>query len=241
MTAQELIETTKDRIGSIGGAFYFQPETLARGKELGLDGFRFYFLGRGGVLGDVEAPVIASAFGYFQPGLVSKLWNTGRQKVPPAQARAEYLECCRAFGRSRFSELEDLDRFCDAAEVVVAATHPAALALYAGHAAEPLAEDTPARAMQLAATLRELRGSTHLVAVIASGLPPAVAHAIRRPDDVSSFGYQEAPAITDEDRQKLGRADALTDELLLRSYQGLSEDQQDALAAGAAAMAGALG
>ena len=241
MTPQELINATKDQIGSIGGAFYFTPDTLARGKELGLDGFRFYFLGRGGVLGDVEAPVITSAFGYFEPGLVAKLWDTGRQKLAPAEAAAEYQRCAHAFGQARFADVDGLDGFCEAAEAVIAATHPAALALYAGHAALPLPDEVPARAMQLAGTLRELRGSAHLVAVIASGVTPAAAHAIRRPDDVSSFGYREAPTTTDEDRRKLSEADALTDQLLVPSYAGLDDAQGDALAAGAAAMAAALG
>jgi hypothetical protein len=63
MFAQELINATSPTIGKAGSAFYFHPSTLARGKEVGLDGFRFYMLGRGGVLGDVESDVVASAFG----------------------------------------------------------------------------------------------------------------------------------------------------------------------------------
>ena len=57
MTPTELVQAACPKIGSLGGAFYFDKETLAKGKELGLDGFRFYFLGRGGVLGDVEPRV----------------------------------------------------------------------------------------------------------------------------------------------------------------------------------------
>ena len=53
MQPVEIMRAT-DVIGPIGAAFYFHPDTVARGKEAGLDGFRFYILGRGGVLGDVE-------------------------------------------------------------------------------------------------------------------------------------------------------------------------------------------
>jgi hypothetical protein len=42
MTPDELIAAVAAPIGSIGSSFYFAPETLAAGKELGLDGFRFY-------------------------------------------------------------------------------------------------------------------------------------------------------------------------------------------------------
>ena len=65
MRTQELIAATSPTIGAAGAAFYFHPMTLAKGKSLKLDGFRFYMLGRGGVLGDVEADVVASSFGYF--------------------------------------------------------------------------------------------------------------------------------------------------------------------------------
>ena len=35
----------------------------------------------GGVLGDVEPVVVASAFGYFNPEVVDALWNAGRAMV----------------------------------------------------------------------------------------------------------------------------------------------------------------
>jgi hypothetical protein len=63
MTPQELVQESAPAIGAAGASFYFDSDTLARGKELGLDGFRFYFLGRGGVLGDVE-PAVVESFGW---------------------------------------------------------------------------------------------------------------------------------------------------------------------------------
>ena len=68
MDPREIIAAIAKKTGDIGSAFYFEPDTVAKAKELGLDGFRFYFLGRGGVLGDVDPPSCRSAFGYFQPG-----------------------------------------------------------------------------------------------------------------------------------------------------------------------------
>ena len=67
MQPRDVIHAIAKPTGDIGASFYFDPDTLARGKELGLDGFRFYVLGRGGVLGDVEPDVVRSAFGYFHP------------------------------------------------------------------------------------------------------------------------------------------------------------------------------
>lgn len=242
MNAEELIATTAGPVGQHGAAYYFTPETLERGRELGLDGFRFYFLGRGGVLGDVEAPVVVSAFGYFEPGLVRRIWESGREVVEPREAGRAHLACAHRFGRERFAGAGDLGPFCEAAESVVAAVDPAGLALFAGIAAEPLPEDPPARAAQLLSVLRELRGSAHLLAVLASGLSPRVAHYIGRPDYFAAFGWSEedVPEVTDAERAAYVAAEDLTDRLLLPAYRALDPDAAVALADGVARLAAAL-
>ena len=241
-TTEQQVREASTKIGALGWAFYFVPETLARGKELGLDGFRFYFLGRGGVLGDVEAPVVASAFGYFNPDLVRTMWDSGREKVAPRDAGRAYVQCCQEFGRRRLADVEGLAAFCEAAEAVNAAVDVAGLALYAGAAAEPLADDLPARAMQLVTVLREHRGSVHLLAVLASGLTAKQAHYLRRPDDFASFGWDDGdrPSVTDADRQALATADELTDRLLVSPYSVLDEAGWRALLDGLAGIERAL-
>jgi hypothetical protein len=243
MTPEETVARACPLIGTYGPAFYFAPATLARGKELGLDGLRFYVLGRGGVLGDVEANVIHSAFGYFEPGLVEKMWTSAKERLAPRVAAREYLQCGAAFGRERFAGIADLDAFCAAAEAVNDAADPVGLALYSGIASEPLADDAPARAMQLTTVLRELRGSAHLVAVRASGLDGKTAHFIRRPADVGMFGWSDddPPVITDVERAKLAAADALTDRLVLPAFSALDADGRAALVSGLEHIAAALG
>lgn len=241
MTPAELVATACPKIGSLGMAFYFIPETVSVGKEHGLDGFRFYFLGRGGVLGDVEAKVVQSAFGYFNGPLVDKMWNSAKEKMAPRDAARLYLKCCADLGRRKFADVDGLDAFCAAAEKVVAAAEPAALVLFAGIAAEPLQEDVPGRAMQLLAVLREFRGSAHLVAVVASGLSPQMAHALKRPNDYATFGYSgEAPAGTDEDRRRHQAAEQMTDAIVLPAFSSLNEGEAAALLAGVNAMEAAL-
>jgi hypothetical protein len=240
MTPQELVSAACPKIGQLGAVFYFHPKTVATGKEHNLDGFRFYFLGRGGVLGDVEPAVVQSAFGYFHRDLVAKIWNSAKERMAPRAAAALYMECCRRIGRDAFGDIAGLDRFCASAEAVVAAIDPAGLALYAGTAAEPLPDDLPGRAMQLVAVLREYRGSAHLLAVIASGVAADVAHAIRRPDDTATFGYAEAPASTDADRAALAAADALTDSLCAGPYAAVAEGDRAHFVATLEAMEKAL-
>lgn len=242
MTPGELVQTTSKPINSVGSSFYFTPETLGAGKALGLNGMQWYFLGRGGVLGDVEAPVVQSAFGYFAPAVVAKMWNGAREKLAPREAARRYHECAADQGRAKLAGVEGLGAFNEAAEAVVRAADPAGLALFAGLAAEPLADDAPARAFQLVAVLRELRGSAHLLAVVASGLTAEKAHLIKRPNDYKTFGYDEAaaPEVTDADRTALDAAEALTDRLLVPSHAVLDEAGSAAFAGGVAAIAAAF-
>jgi len=237
MTPEELVQTACPPIAALGGLFYFDPATVARGKEDGLDGMRFYILGRGGVLGDVEPAVVQSAFGYFSAGVITKLWNSAKEKMSPRDAGRLYHQCAAAYGRERFSGL-DLSAYCAAAEKVVDAAHPAGLALYAGWAAEPRVSDDAGRAMQLAVVLREFRGSAHLLALLATGVHPEVAHFIRRPEMYKGFGYDDTnpPSVTDADRANLIAAEQLTDRLVLPAYSVLDATEARALADGATAM-----
>lgn len=241
------VDSTRDVItaiaaptADIGSAFYFHPDTVARGKEIGLDGFRFYFLGRGGVLGDVEPDVVVSAFGYFDRGLVAKMWNSGKERMAPREAAREYLACNAALGRARFTGLEGLDDYNAAAAAVVAAIDPAGLPLFAGVRSEPVPDDTPARAIHHAMLLREMRGSAHLAAVRSVGLDSPVAHAIKRPGDVAMFGYESAPVVTDADRAALDRAETITDDIVASAFAVLDERSGAALVAGTTAMHAAL-
>lgn len=242
MTPEETIADACPKIRDLGWAFYFAPETLARGAELGLDGLRFYVIGRGGVLGDVEANVIRSAFGYFAPSLIEKMWISAKEKVAPRVAARAFMECCAEFGRTRLAAVAELDRFCAAAGAVNDAADPVGLALYSGIVSEPLADDLPARAMQLVTVLRELRGSAHLIAIRAAGLDAKTAHFIRRPADIGMFGWTDAdaPEITDVEVAKLAAADAITDQLVLPAYSVLDEAGRDALVTGLDRIAAAL-
>jgi len=240
--AEDLVRIACPRIGDLGWAFYFTPETLKVGRSLGLDGLRFYFLGRGGVLGDVDAGVVVSSFGYFAPSLVSKMWNSARDICPPREAAHAFMECCAELGRSHLKGVPDLAGFCDAGGAVNDAADPIGLALYSGIRAHPLADDLPARAMQLITVLREFRGSAHLLAVRAEGLDARTAHYLHRPGDMAMFGWgeEDTPDVTDSEHRKLQAALRLTDELVVPAYSVLDERGRQTLIAGLEAIGEAL-
>ena len=240
LTPIELIQTASPVIGGIGGAFYFDPATLARGKELGLDGLRFYMLGRCGVLGDVEAKVVQSAMGYFEPSMVEKLWDSARARVQPREAGREYLACAQNFGATKFSGLEGLETYAEAAGKVIAAQDPAALALFSGIAAEPPASDPAALAMQMTSVLREMRGSVHLTALAACGLSPEIAHRVCRPDAIAMFGWQEGVEVTEDHQTRWQAAETLTDEMLVPAWSSIPEADAKAIVETTSAMQAVL-
>lgn len=231
MTPEELVESACPLINDMGWRFYFTPETTARAEELGLDVLSFYVIGRGGVLGDGEARVVQSAFGYFNPALVATLWDGARTVIAPRDAGRAFVECGRAHGRRHLGAVPGLDAYCEAAEAVVAAADPQGLSLFAAASAEPLPDDAPARAMQLTSVLREYRGSAHLVALVASGLSPFTAHYVKRPEMWAMFGWQEgdAPEVTDAVRATLGEVERATDRMVLPAFSVLDGGQRDAM------------
>jgi len=243
LTTEELVATVCPKIRDLGWAFFFAPETLAKGQELGLDGFRFYFIGRGGVLGDVEPLVVSSAFGYFNPTLIADMWTSAKEIVAPRVAARAFVEAGAEFGRAKLSGVAGLEAFVAAADAVNDAADPVGLPLYAGAKAEPFADDAPARAMQLLAVLREFRGSTHLLAIRACGLDDKTAQFVKRPQDAAMFGWTDAddfPEITDDDRAKWAAAEALTDQLVAPAYAVLDAAGRAALATGVDAIEAVL-
>jgi hypothetical protein len=82
--------------------------------------------------------------------------------------------------------------------------------------------------------LRELRGGSHLVAVLASGVAPRVAHYFRRPARFASFGYNEdeIPQIGRQERDAMATCDVITDWLMATAYRKLSNEARDELAEG---------
>jgi hypothetical protein len=238
VTNDELIAQVCPLINDSGWAYYFTPSTMARGTELGLKGPQFYFIGRGGLLGNCDSTVVASAFGYFNPEVIKRAWDSSRTMIEPITAGLAHLECSAVTGREKLSSLEGLGAFVTAAEKVNQAANPEALALYAAFKSAPLVDDLPGRAMQLVSILREFRGSAHLVAVRAMGLTGKQAHFIKRPNDVAMFGWSpdDAPAIDDDDQRRLTEAESLTDRIVAPAYAVLDEAERDHLLAGAKAI-----
>ncbi|WP_280367845.1 SCO6745 family protein [Nocardia wallacei] len=225
----------KEQIQQVGGGFMFSREAKAFGAATGVDGFLGpYTRGRGGVLGEVDADVVAAAFGFFRPETVRAAWESVR--MPAAEAAVGYLTACQEFGRRKLADFDGAAPLAELLEAVADTADPAGVPLFAGWRALPRAADAPARALQLIHVLRELRGGLHLLAVRAQLLGPQAAVLISGsprhsgPDQARLFGWPEPfPEITDDQRQRWAAAEALTEELIAPAFAVLDEKASDEL------------
>jgi Helix-turn-helix family len=233
LSAEETDRATSAPIHDLGSAFMLHKETMARGVENGFENpFSFYFAGRGGVLGDVDADVICSTFGWFSPEIVRPMWEDGIAVHGARPATSRYFLACAEWGRDHLAGVDDLDRFADMAARLVEAAETSGRPLFAAWSCEPRVDDGPGRAMQLVHVLREWRGANHLVATTAIGLSPLEAVVTDRPGQARFMGWPEPyPELTDELRKRHDEAEALTDRLCAPAFEALSPDERVAFAA----------
>ncbi|MGA0879292.1 MAG: SCO6745 family protein [Ilumatobacteraceae bacterium] len=224
-------------VGAAGGAFMLHPDTLQPGKDAGYPGgFSYYVVGRGGVLGDVDAAVVVSAFGFFAPQLVRSLWEIG---VPVEGARAgadRYALGCASWGRARLGDFHGAQRLVELLEKVIDSADATGLTLFVGWRAQARVDDAAGRCYQLVHVLREMRGSAHIVAIVAHGLSPLAAILANPgsagPDQAKRFGWEEPFPDGGSLKATFDSAERMTDEIVARQLQVLSEDEQDELVAG---------
>ena len=215
-------------IAALGGGFMISSQAKAFTKDHGLRGRQGYVLGRGSVLGDVDADVVTAAFGFWPADIIREAWDAARLVVDVPTARQDYAETCRAWGRERLATFEDAGRLAELLGWVVDGADVAGLSLYAGWRAVPLPDDDLGRVTQQLHVLREYRGGMHLVAVVACGLSPlqAVLSGPGGLGNAAFFGWEEP--FEDATGLQLARseAEALTDRLVSPSWDGLGHDER---------------
>ncbi|MQY27918.1 SCO6745 family protein [Nocardia aurantia] len=220
----------KDPIQRIGGAFMFSREARVYGESTGVPGFIGpYARGRGGVLGDVDADVVVAAFGFLAPETVRAAWDS--VSVPAAEAAGAYLGACQDFGRRKLAGFAEAEPLAELLQAVAAAAEVPGVPLFAGWRALPAAADAPARVLQYAHVLRELRGGLHLMAVLSAGLTPLQAVLISGsplspgPAQARAFGWPEPfEEVSDEVRARWEAAEAVTDALIAPAFEVLGAD-----------------
>jgi hypothetical protein len=173
LTGEQTVRAVDKVLHDVGTLWMIHGDTRARAEEYGYTKAQpFYFAGRGGVLGDVDAGVVCAAFGWWDPGYVRLMWERGLAVAGARESARRYAQACAAWANDHISGFEATDRLSDLLEKVVDSAQESGLPLFAGWRAEPREDGGVARMLQLVHVMREWRGAVHLVGTTAAGLGP---------------------------------------------------------------------
>lgn len=221
LTGEQTVQAVDRVVHDIGTTWMIHDETRARAEEYGYGKhYPFYFAGRGGVLGDVDASVVVAAMGWWHPGLVRKMWERGLAVAGAREGARRYAQACAAWAEDHLAGFPHADRLSALAEKVVDGVDESGLPLFAGWRAEPRADGGVARMLQLVHVLREWRGSVHLVATTAAGLRPLEAILTNEGEQQARFfGWRDELPNCDHLKDRHVEAQRTTDRLAAATYE----------------------
>lgn len=241
MTPEEFTTATAKPLGQIAALHYFGKPAMEAADALGIDGFRFYFVGRAGVLGDTPADVAHASFGYFNPAVMAKMWETGKERANVVETVHAQLNVAYALGEDKLSSIEGLTEAAMAMREMATVVDAAGLALFAGFRALEAPKKPAASFMHQAIVHRELRGSVHLACCAALGIRSRAAHQLARPDDQEMFGYKDTIEISNDERALFEQLEPMTNRAMARHAQAITAEQRAQVAAVVGEAHGALG
>jgi hypothetical protein len=233
------VRETSDPIHDIGTAIYLSPDVMGWAAEWGWSNpFAFYFAGRGGMLGDVGADVVTSAFGWFAPTAVTTMYTEGIGVDGAAGAASRMAEAHSMWGRKHYADVDGLDDIVAVTEELVDGLEGSAIPLFVGWRDADRCETAPGRAAQLMQILREWRGGLHLVATTAVGLSPLDAILTNEgPGQAKFFGWSEPFADFTAIKAKHDEAEEMTDRLCASALaQALDAAKYPSFTAGVTAL-----
>lgn len=205
--------------------FMLHPETFGASTAAGYENpLAHYVAGRGGVLGEATGATVGAVFAVFEPKGLAAMWDEGVAVRGAAGAAQQYWEQAAEFGRKYLSGTEGLDRIAALGEKVISASPIAGLPLFAGWRAMPLAEDAPARALQVMFVLRELRAGVHFNALTISGIAPVEAHMLNKGHQYTTmFGWPEPFADGADKRDRYAEIEAATNRRMTEVFTAALE------------------
>jgi hypothetical protein len=229
MTPEECADAVALPIGKYGTAWMLAPETFGPGIEAGFTGLDFYFCGRAGAMGDVDADVVVASIALLGPEATRANWESGREVMPPRQAAELFAAACADHGRRNLPDDVDLAQLAALAGRVIAAADCSGLPLFAAWRTMPVPDDPKGAASHQLNVLRELRGGAHAAAVISHGLRPVEASLVLGGSRNAAFlGHLEPyPDVTDDMRERRRAAEVSTTTIVAPAFGALSEAERE--------------
>jgi hypothetical protein len=231
------------------GLVYFAPEPHDAYRALGMgDRMMGYFASRAAPMGAVGAEVVIATFFNFYPDMVRKRIPEAWEIASPQTLIAARFEAADAMLQRVLGDV-DVSEAARLARIAAEACTPEGRPLYAGHAGLEWPDEPHLQLWHATSLLREFRGDGHIAAMTVEGLDGCealVTHAgegeISRaalqtsrqwPDDewdaaverLRSRGWVNADgSFTDLGQERRRSIEDRTDELALRPWQALGED-----------------
>lgn len=245
-----------DRFEPIHALTYFAPEARAALDGLGYRGFWMgYFAARSAPLGEVPPEVVTAVFYNFAHARVAKSLPAAWEIAEPARALRARLESAVAALR-RCGVASD-ENVAVAAQLACRAAQAAPVdgrALFAANAALPVPSEPVAALWHATTLLREHRGDGHVAALVAAGISGresnvfhTAASAVSEEFMKRSRHYSDEEwdtcrasladrglldgdgSLTQDGRDLKDQLEATTDALALRAFDGLDDDELQAL------------
>lgn len=217
----EAAATVGASMGEAVGVFMLHPETFAGSVAAGYaNPLAGYVAGRGGVLGEATGATVAAVFAIFEPTMTAALWQEGVAVRGAAGAASVYWGQLAEFGRKYLAGADGLGRIAELGEKVIAATPTPGLPMFTGWRAMPLAQDAPARAIQVMFILRELRGDVHLNLLSVSGVTPVEAHMLGHDENYTRmFGWPEPFADGADKKDRYASVEEATNRRMVELFE----------------------
>jgi hypothetical protein len=225
----------KSAVVHLGAAFGHDRSFAAHAQRLGFgaDQWPFYFGGRAGVLGQVDAEVIAAACGFFASGLVRQAWTTATETHRLDHIVRSDVELCIRWADHNLAGIHGIERAAQLTGKAVQAADASARVLFAAWRALPEPDTTPITRLALnLLRLREHRGASHLIAVTAEGLTPLQAIlAGPGPRKAQANGWPPPyPQPSQDHPGRLAAAERRTEMLTGQAYSALNPQERADLA-----------
>jgi hypothetical protein len=221
-----IAERTRPVVTGLSANFMLDGATYAVAGDAGFNGMDFYGAGRGGVLGDVSADVVAAAFVFFNPSVVAAAWEGSRDVMSRAAAAELFAGCLVTWAGEHLDDDVDWARLAELAGKVVDRASIGGAPVFAGWKALPVPSDAKAAALHQLNALRELRMARHGAAVTALGLDIGAVVCHASPGMAPIFGWDgteigpDVPALWDE-------AEALTNQATDHDYAVLDSAEAE--------------
>jgi hypothetical protein len=225
MDALEAAAASANAVSYLTSRFMLDGNTYKRGAELGFAGLDFYITGRGGVLGDVDADVVAAAFAFFEPGHVRTQWEMGTAVMPAPKAAEAFAACGYTWAEQHVPDDLDASRLAELAARVAQGGRVACAPVFAEWRRLPAPDAPKAAAVHHMNSLRELRQQLHSACVLAQGLTPIEAVSVNSPAMAPLFGWADL-ADTAGLAEPMAAAEDATTRAIAHAYEVLTEAER---------------